>query len=323
MMTSKGSVVEVQHVTAQVVESREIAEDVLRIVLESPDGVFPTWTPGAHVDVVLPDGEARQYSLAGSPEDSDRWVIGLLVERDGRGGSVWISQNAVAGANLTLSTPRNHFEYSSLGARRKVFIAGGIGITPMLPMIERAEADGLDWELHYVGRGLEHMAFTDELARHGSQVTFYPRDTSPRPDIASIVLRETPVDVYCCGPEVLMEAVEDLGRLHDGVEAHVERFVPRPIGADHGFDDFDVVFDYSGIEAHVGPGQSILQVAEESGIEVPTSCREGTCGTCETPLMSGDVIHLDSVLSDAERAASATMMICISRATCSRIVLDL
>ena len=98
-MTSKGSVVEIQHVTARVVESREIAQDVLRIVLESPDGVFPTWTPGAHVDVVLPDGEARQYSLAGSPDDSDRWVIGLLVERDGRGGSVWISQNAVAGAN--------------------------------------------------------------------------------------------------------------------------------------------------------------------------------------------------------------------------------
>ena len=314
---------EIEHLTATVLDSREIAKDILRLEVAPATGQFPAWTPGSHVDVVLPDGEARQYSLAGSAASPDRWVLGVLVERDGRGGSLWISQHATPGAELTLSVPRNHFEYVPTGAPRKVFVAGGIGITPLLPMIEQAAAAGLDWELHYVGRALEHMAFIDELAAYGDRVHLYPRGTSPRPDIEAILLRSTPVDVYCCGPEVLMETVEDLGRLHDGVEAHVERFVARPIGEDHGFDEFDVSFDYSGIEAHVGPGQTILQVAEECGIEVPTSCREGTCGTCETPLMLGSVIHLDSVLSDAEREASATMMICISRATCSRIVLDL
>ena len=322
-MSSKGSVLEIEHLTATVLDCREIAKDILRIEVASAAGEFPAWTPGSHVDVVLPDGEARQYSLAGSAASPDRWVLGVLVEREGRGGSLWISQHATPGAELTLSVPRNHFEYVPAGAHRKVFVAGGIGITPLLPMIEQADAAGLDWELHYVGRALEHMAFTDELAAYGDRVHLYPRDTSPRPDIEAILLRATPVDVYCCGPEVLMEAIEDLGRLHEGIDAHVERFVARPIGDDHGFDEFDVSFDYSGIEAHVGPDQTILQVAEEAGIEVPTSCREGTCGTCETPLMLGSVIHLDSVLSDAEREASATMMICISRATCSRIVLDL
>lgn len=311
----------VDHLVATVLEAEEIATDIHRIVLEPADAVS-AWTPGSHIDVLLPDGDARQYSLAGSPTDERRWVIGVLVEREGRGGSLWISENAVPGAQLTVSVPRNHFEYAS-ARHRLVFIAGGIGITPLMPMIAQADAEGADWELHYIGRALEHMAFLKELASHGDRVHLYPRDTSPRPDIDEIVLRGAPVHVYCCGPEVLMEAVEDLGRLHDDVDAHVERFVPRPVGPDRGFDEFDVVFDYSGIEAHVGPEQSILQVAEEAGIEVPTSCREGTCGTCETPLMSGTVIHLDSVLSDAEREASKTMMICISRANCPRLVLDL
>jgi ferredoxin-NADP reductase len=322
-MNSKESLVQLEHVTATVVESREIARDVLRIVLEAGAEGFPAWTPGAHVDVVLPNGDARQYSLAGIPRDASRWVLGLLVEREGRGGSRWIAQHATVGAALTLSVPRNHFAFASEGGRRKVFVAGGIGITPLLPMMAQANAEGLDWEMHYIGRAREHMAFVDDLEVYGDRVHLYPRDEVARPDIESIILRETPVDVYSCGPEVLMEAVEDLGRLHDGVVAHVERFVPRPIGPDHGYDEFDVVFEYSGIEAHVGEGQSILQVAEDAGIEVPTSCREGTCGTCETPLMSGTVIHLDSVLSDPEREASQTMMICISRATCPRLVLDL
>ncbi|QKJ20533.1 PDR/VanB family oxidoreductase [Microbacterium hominis] len=322
-MSSKESVLEITHLAATVVGCREVARDVLRIELAAVAETFPVWTPGSHVDVVLPDGDSRQYSLAGSPSVPDRWVLGVLIEREGRGGSRWLSEAAVQGAELTLSAPRNHFEYSGAGAPRKVFVAGGIGITPLLPMIEQAEIDGADWELHYIGRAREHMAFTEDLARYGSRVTLYPRDTTDRPDIESILLRSLPVDAYCCGPEALMEAVEELGIRHEGIDAHVERFVPRPVGEDHGYDEFDVYFDYSGIEAHVGPGQSILQVAEDAGIEVPTSCREGTCGTCETPLMSGEVVHLDSVLSVAEREASTTMMICISRARCPRLVLDL
>jgi ferredoxin-NADP reductase len=314
--------VEIEHISTRVASRADLATDIIQLELEPSDGSFPGWTPGSHVDVVLSDGEARQYSLSGSPDVRDRWTLGILVERDGRGGSRWIAETAAVGASLTLSVPRNHFEF--LPQRdRVVFIAGGIGITAVLPMIERAHEDGLDWELHYVGRSLAHMAYLERLSAYGSRVTLYPRDASDRPDVARIILGRGSVDVYCCGPEALMEAVEDVARANAEVEAHVERFEPRPIEADSAFDEFDVVFEYSGLEAHVGPGQTILDAAETVGIEVPTSCREGTCGTCETPVIAGTIAHRDSILSDAEREASATMMICISRARCPRLVLDL
>lgn len=321
--SSKESIVEIEHLSATVTGRAELATDVFQLDLAAVSGSFPTWTPGSHVDVVLPDGEARQYSLAGSPRSPDSWSLAILLERDGRGGSRWIEETATAGALLTLSAPRNHFEFMPQ-RERIVFIAGGIGITAMLPMIEQAESDGRDWELHYVGRSLRHMAFVERLTRHAERVHLYPRDTSDRPDIERIILQNASVDVYCCGPEMLMEAVEEIARTHEHVDAHVERFEPRPIDdGDGAFDEFDVFFEYSGIEARVGPEQSILEAAEIAGIDVPTSCREGTCGTCETPVIAGTIVHRDSILSDAEREASATMMICISRASCSRLVLDL
>jgi ferredoxin-NADP reductase len=306
-----------------VVARDEDAEGVVRVSLRSPEGLLPEWTPGAHVDVFLPDGDVRQYSLTGLSHESTEWALGILIEPDGRGGSRWLAEHAQPGATLEVSYPRNHFAYSPGGDSRKIFVAGGIGITPLLPMIGQATAEGAEWELHYIGRSLDRMAFLRDLAEFGDRVHLYPRDVTDRPDLASLVEGSTPVDVYCCGPELLMEAVEELAHSREFVTAHVERFAPRPIGADRGLDEFEVVFDYSGITAQVGMDQTILDVAEASGIDVPTSCREGTCGTCETPIVSGAVVHLDSVLSDAERETSATMMICISRATCPRLVLDL
>ena len=315
--------VKVDSFRTTVVARDEEGQGVVRVSLRSPEGELPEWTPGAHIDVFLPDGDVRQYSLTGLSHESTEWALGILIEPEGRGGSLWLAEHARPGATLEVSYPRNHFAYSPGGSSRKIFIAGGIGITPLLPMIGQATAEGADWELHYVGRSLDRMAFLHDLADFGDRVHLYPRDASDRPDLAALVEGETPVDVYCCGPEALMEAVEELGHSRELVTAHVERFVPRPIGPDTGLDEFEVVFDYSGITAQVGAGQTILDVAEQAGIDVPTSCREGTCGTCETPIMSGTVVHLDSVLSDAEREASATMMICMSRATCPRLVLDL
>ena len=303
--------------------SRTEEAGVIRLTVEAAEGELPTWSPGAHVDIFLPDGDVRQYSLTGLESNSQSWSMGILVEPQGRGGSLWVAEHAHPGATLEVSYPRNHFSYAAGETSRKVFIAGGIGITPLLPMIATAEAEGVDWELHFVGRSVDRMAYLADLAPYGDKVTLYPRDSAERPDIDRIVARDAPLDVYCCGPESLMEAVEASAHVHENVTAHVERFVPRPVGPDTGFDEFEVVFDYAGITAQVGPGQTILDVAEQAGIEVPTSCREGTCGTCETPILSGTVVHLDSVLSEAEREASATMMICMSRATCPRLVLDL
>ncbi|WP_460775428.1 PDR/VanB family oxidoreductase [Microbacterium sp. GXF7504] len=309
-------------ITALVTGVREIAADVLQITLEPTSGRFPEWAPGAHVDVILPDGTARQYSLAGSPT-APTWTLGVLIDRQGRGGSVWIAENARPGTKLTLSTPRNHFPFSAEPEVRPVFVAGGIGITPLLPMIEVADAAGLDWAIHYVGRSMDHMPYADELSVYTGRVHLYPRDTSARPDLDEIIRGHRPTDVYCCGPETLMAAVENLGRTHEDIDAHVERFIPRPLGDDRGLDEFDVHCEYTGIDVHVGPGQSILNAVAEAGIEAPASCAEGTCGTCETPIISGEVVHLDSVLSDAERQASCSMMICVSRAACPRIVLDI
>ena len=314
---------QVESFTTTVVARAEEGAGVIRLTLKAAEGDLPEWSPGAHIDVFLPGGDVRQYSLTGLAPDPESWSLGILIEQDGRGGSRWLGEYAHPGATLDVSFPRNHFSYAGGASSHKVFIAGGIGITPLLPMIAAAEAEGSTWELHFIGRSLDRMAFLDDLGPFGDRVTLYPRDCAERPDLLRLVERATPVDVYCCGPEPLMEAVEALANADAGVTAHVERFVPRPVGPDTGFDDFEVVFDYAGITARVGPGQTILDVAEQSGIDVPTSCREGTCGTCETPIMSGSVVHLDSVLSEAERAASATMMICMSRANCPRLVLDL
>lgn len=167
------------------------------------------------------------------------------------------------------------------------------------------------------------MAYIDELLDAGGTVVLHPRDEAPRPDVRRLLEGMGAADVYCCGPEGLMETVEEAGRSNPDLHVKVERFVPRPVGEERGFDGFEVVFEYSGLHASVDAGTSILSAAAAAGIDVPSSCEEGTCGTCETPVIEGEVVHLDSVLSDAERDASATMMICVSRANCPRLVLDL
>lgn len=309
--------------TAVVTERKNETDSVICLTLRGKDSPLPGWEPGAHVDIVLPDGDARQYSLSGWEVGGHEWTLGILVEDEGRGGSRWLAEHAVVGAEIGVSTPRNHFRYEREVDSKKIFIAGGIGITPLIPMMVCADSDGQDWELHYVGSAIEQMAFRDELELNSGRVRLYPRDSGPRPDLEQIFAATKTADIYCCGPEGLMESVEELARQFSHVTAHVERFNPRPIGDERGAEEFEVYFDYSQLTGHVGPEETILQVAEDLGIDVPTSCREGTCGTCETPIMDGQVVHLDSILSDAEREASQTMMICISRANCSRLVLDM
>ncbi len=270
----------------------------------------------------MPGGDCRQYSLAGTPGDP-LWRIAVLREAGGRGGSRWLHDDVAAGTELQLGGPRNHFAYQA-GSGPVRFIAGGIGITPLLPMIAAAQAAGRDWQLDYLGRARAAMPFLHELAGHGSRVRVHARDQSPRPDVAALVAALAPgTGVYCCGPERLMQAVERAGAAHGAVQVHVERFAPMALPADRGLDEFEVEFAHSGKSARVTAGQSILQAAEAAGIEVPTSCREGTCGSCETPILEGCARHLDSVLSEQERQAGRSLMICISRATTPRLVIDL
>jgi ferredoxin-NADP reductase len=286
---------------------------------------LPAWTPGAHIDVNLGNGLVRQYSLCGDVKDSRQWKICVLREPASRGGSQWICDSLEVGDVLDVRGPRNNFEL--VPAVEYVFIAGGIGITPLLPMIERAESRAISWSLTYGGRSLASMAQADTLQqKYGSKVVLWPQDEKGHIDLAGIVqsLGKDSL-VYCCGPGPLLNALDDT-RQEAGIpghRVHTERFAPKQLDTAQLLSTFEVEFASSGITAKVGPEQTILGVAQEAGLPVLFSCAEGTCGTCETDIVSGIADHRDSVLTEEEQQAGETLMICVSRAACPKITLDL
>lgn len=302
---------------------RAEAEGVVGVDLASPAGrPLPPWTPGAHVDLELPGGPTRQYSLCGDPADGGRWRIGVLREDGGRGGSRWIADELAVGTTLRVRGPRNHFALHPAG--RYVFVAGGIGITPLLPMVAAAAAGGADWVLHYGGRSRASMAFLDELARYGDRVRVHPQDEVGLLDLDAVAgTPDAGTRVYCCGPAGLIDALQDRARGWAAGELHVERFTAAPVVTDGADTAFDVVCERSGLTVTVGPELSVLDALGEAGLDVASSCEEGVCGTCETAVVDGEPEHRDAVLSDEERAAGDTMMICVSRCRGPRLVLDL
>ncbi|MDH6438514.1 ferredoxin-NADP reductase [Streptomyces sp. SAI-144] len=303
-----------------VVDRRDSAADgVLALTLRHPLGEqLPQWEPGAHIDVVLGPGLERQYSLCGDPADRTAWRIAVLREPAGRGGSAHVHEQLGQGDKVRVRGPRNHFTLRP--APRYRFIAGGIGITPILPMLAAAEAQGAEWTLLYGGRTRESMAFTEELSRYGDRVTVAPQDETGLLDLPS-VLDGVPEGtlVYCCGPGPLLDAVEE--RCPAGL-LHVERFTPKEQPAAENT-EFEVELAQTGTTVTVAPDVSVLDAVRASGVEVLFSCTEGTCGTCETDVLDGTPDHRDSVLTDEEREAGETMMICVSRCRGKKLVLDL
>lgn len=306
------------------------AEDVLSLVLVDADAQpLPTWEPGAHVDLKLPGGFVRQYSLCGDPKQLGSYRIAVLFERHGRGGSAVVHTQMRPGDWVALEGPRNHFQL--FPSSSYLFIAGGIGITPILPMVAAVDREGAAWKLLYGGRSRSSMAFLEELASYGKRVTVVPQDeegllpldawlNTPRPGTL----------VYCCGPEPLLSAVEALcdGRWPPG-SLQVERFTPRrweTAGNEGTVADaattFEVECRASGIVVEVKPGCSVLQALRSAGIAIPSSCEEGICGTCETKVLSGLPDHRDSILSHTEQAKSGSMFVCVSRSRSPRLVLD-
>ncbi|WP_371564248.1 PDR/VanB family oxidoreductase [Streptomyces canus] len=303
-----------------VVDRRDSAADgVLALTLRHPLGEqLPQWEPGAHIDVVLGPGLERQYSLCGDPADRTSWRIAVLREPVGRGGSAHVHEQLGQGDKVRVRGLRNHFALRP--APRYRFIAGGIGITPILPMLAAAEAEGAEWTLLYGGRTRESMAFTEELSRYGDRVTVAPQDETGLLDLPS-VLDGAPEGtlVYCCGPGPLLDAVEE--RCPAGL-LHVERFTPKEQPAAENT-EFEVELAQTGTTVTVAPDVSVLDAVRASGVEVLFSCTEGTCGTCETDVLDGTPDHRDSVLTDEEREAGETMMICVSRCRGKKLVLDL
>jgi cytochrome P450/ferredoxin-NADP reductase len=291
----------------------------LRQIADSP---LPPWAPGAHVDLILDGAPTRQYSLCGDPADHHTWRLGILRDENGGGGSRFVHDRLRAGDTVRVRGPRNNFELVS--SPRYLFVAGGIGITPILPMIAAATAAGADWHLLYGGRYRDSMAFLSELAPYGDRVTVAPQDETGLLDLDAYLGTPQPDTlVYCCGPEPLLAAVEERCRAWPPRSLHVERFSARPLSAPVRAEAFDVELARSELRLTVPPDRSILDVVEEAGIGVLSSCAEGTCGTCETGVLSGLPDHRDSVLTEEERAAGDCMMICVSRSCTARLVLDL
>lgn len=295
------------------------ADGVLSVELAHPDGKpLPAWTPGAHLDLHI-GGHVRQYSLCGDPRNASTYRVGVLNEASSRGGSRHVHTKLRPGQRVTASEPRNHFALEE--APGYLFIAGGIGVTPLLAMSREAARRGADRRMVYGGRNRGSMAFTDELAALGGDLTVVPQDEHGHIDLASALdgLPEGTL-VYCCGPEPLLAAVEELCPAD---RLRVERF-SAPVVERAGDDSaFEVECRTSGRTLSVGADTSILQAAEAAGLSVNSSCQEGICGSCETRVLDGTPDHRDFLLSEAEHAAGASMMICVSRCASGRLVLDL
>jgi ferredoxin-NADP reductase len=276
------------------------------------------WSAGAHRELHLGE-HVRQYSLCGRPSEST-YRVAILKEEDGRGGSAWAHERLHVLDSQAVSGPRTHIELEAAAAY--VFVAGGIGITPLLPMIAAAETAGAAWVLLYGGRTRASMAYLDELAAYGEKVQVRPQDEHGLLDLASVlgVPRENTL-IYTCGPEPLLSAVEAAAALWPKGALHLERFAAKEV--EHDADTaFEVVFERSGVTAEVPAGTSVLDVAADHGIFVLKSCSEGVCGTCETLVLDGEPEHRDSVYTEDDHAEGAFAP-CVSRCRSGRLVLDL
>jgi ferredoxin-NADP reductase len=298
------------------------APGVLSLELAAPDnGPLPRFEPGAHIDLTLPNGTLRQYSLCGDPNDASHYRLGIRAVTGGLSSS-FIHRTLRPGELLSVSTPRNNF--SLVDAPRYVFVAGGIGITPLIPMMRQASANKRPWTLLYCNRRSEDAPFLAEIRTLGGEISLHASEAGTRLDVAQrlgTVQKDTAV--YCCGPERLMTAVEEATKAWPEGSVHFEWFTPRSRPADETSGSFEVVCERSGLTLMVPPDKSIMAVLSEAGIEVPRSCEQGICGTCETRIISGEADHRDSILSSSERAANQSMMICVSRAKGARLVLDI
>lgn len=308
----------------KVVRREEVADGVVHLVLRhSFGGEFPAWEPGAHVDLQLDEELVRQYSLCGDPAERSVLEVAVLREPESRGGSSFVHDKLEEGCRTRVRGPRNHFPL--VDAESYVFIVGGIGITPILPMMRRVEGSGKPWRLVYGGRTRSSMAFRDDLVdRYGDRVSIQPQDEVGLLDLDEIL--GEPADggaIYCCGPEPLLQAVEKHAAAWPTGSLHIERFAPKARDDDGPREEFEIELANSGKTLTVPPDKSIVDVLEENGIDVAVSCLEGTCGTCETTVLDGVVDHRDSILTEGEKAANDTMFVCVSRSCSERLRLDL
>ncbi|NVM88861.1 cytochrome P450/ferredoxin-NADP reductase [Variovorax sp. SG517] len=304
-----------------------VAEGIVRLRLVSPDGKpLPRWTAGAHIDVECGTPElSRQYSLCGDPDDTGAFEIAVLHEPEGRGGSAWVHANVKPGDRLRIRGPRNHFRLDE-SLKKAIFIAGGIGITPVSAMARRAKALGMDYELHYSGRSRRSMAFVDELAAlHGDRLHLHVADEGRRNDLQALLAQPVPgAQVYACGPLRMLQALEECCAAWPEGALRVEHFESTLATLDPSKEHaFEVELKDSGLVLTVPPDQTLLTALRAANVDVQSDCEEGLCGSCEVRVLAGKVDHRDVVLTRVERDANTKMMACCSRACEGRLVLEL
>ncbi len=307
-----------------------VADEVIAITVRATDGSdLPAWQPGAHLEVRLPSGRLRQYSMCGTTEDPATYRIAVLREPEGRGGSAELHEVAVAGAELTVRGPRNHFPL--VEAADYLLIAGGIGVTPILAMARTISARGGSARVLYGGRSAATMAFTDELlSLPGIEVDLVPQDERGIPDLqAAIGACTDATAIYCCGPGPMIGAVQDtceeLGRR---TQLHIERFAASDemearLTSTEGNTPFQVELARTGVVLDVPVDKRLIEVVREVVPGVAFDCEKGFCGSCETRVLEGTPDHRDEVLSESEQATGRSMIICVSRSCSKKLVLDL
>lgn len=300
-----------------VVDRRVVARDqnVVALTFAAPDGgILPRWHPGAHLDLHLPSGRVRQYSLCGDPESRRSYRIAVRRIPDGGGGSIEVHDRLDVGSTVTTNGPRNAFPLAVPGygspAQRFRFIAGGIGITPILPMLDLAVRLGVDWSMIYVGRSPESLPFIDELGRYGDRIEVRTDDVQGLPT-AENLLGDCPegTTVYACGPAAMLTTIRTRLVGRGDVELHFERFASPPVVDGT---EFTVTVASSEASVSVAADETTLAALQREGIAAPYSCQQGFCGTCRTRVLKGVVQHRDTLLTDPERD-QGMMLICVSR----------
>ena len=308
-----------------------LAEGVLAVEFIGRGVELPLFGAGSHIDLVLPNGICRSYSLCNPPSERGRYVVGVKRANPSRGASAYVHDALRVGQTILVGAPRNNFPLAPQPAL-SIFIAGGIGITPIWSMIQKLEADGAEWRLYYAVRTRADAAFLAELQALGRKhpgwldIRFDHEPGTQMLDLGAIVSRHAGLGAhfYGCGPTPMLDAFEAATAALPAPQRHLERFTAelKEVAAD-ALAEFEVVLAKCGSTVYVRPKASILDTLLDAGVEIPFSCMEGVCGSCKVNVLEGMPDHRDSVLSDDERARNDVMLVCCSGSRSRRLVLDL
>jgi tetrachlorobenzoquinone reductase len=314
-------------IEARVMAIQDVARDTKLYTFARVDGgKLPAYAPGAHIDLHLPNGLVRQFSLVVPNSDPDVYVIGVKRDAASRGGTRYIIDEMRVGDQIKISPPRNNFPLVD-NAGHVVLIAGGIGITPIWCMVQELAARKRSWKLHYSCRSRQDMAFLEDLQKLDPQSIHLHFDDEAGGQFldlaAAIAAAPADAHLYCCGPNPMLKAFETAAAGRPRGNIHIEYFTPKDDSGETHLGGFWVELSRSGEEYFIPEGRKVLEVLYEAGVDVDYSCELGICGACETRVISGIPEHHDSVLSEEEQASNTKVMICCCGCKSERLVLDL